>query len=372
MTQTLFSRVSNFEHWTLFRISNFEFRISLRGLFRISSFEFPILPVVLLFIACVAGCSRSSSPSVVLYTSVDEPIARPLINEFTRQTGIVVTLVTDTEASKSVGLAERLRAEKDHPQADVWWGNEPFHTINLADEGLLAPYDSPNAKDIAERFKDPQHRWTGNGLRVRVIALYQGPMTATPPPLRKPMTGVEDFAEPDLKDRIAMARPTAGTTGGHVAALYTVWGAETADRFFRALRANNVKLLGGNSVVAEEVAKNPMLFGLTDNDDVASMADESHSIAAMLPDQKGVGTLALPTTVGLVTGARNPEAAKKLIDFLLTKETEQKLIDVKFAMFSARADAKNDAKFMAVDYPNVAKGMATAVRRATSILEGRE
>src|SRR5690348_4052568 len=142
----------------------------------------------------LVGCNRSAEQQIVLYTSVDEPIARPLINEFTKLTGIAVTLVTDTEASKSVGLAERLRAEKDHPQADVWWGNEPFHTINLAEEGLLAPYESPNSKGIAEQFKDPQHRWTGNGLRVRVIALYQGPMTATPPPLRKPMTGVEDFA----------------------------------------------------------------------------------------------------------------------------------------------------------------------------------
>jgi iron(III) transport system substrate-binding protein len=324
------------------------------------------------FLLLVVGCERSNQQHVTLYTSVDEPIARPIINEFTEQTGIQVTLVTDTEASKSVGLAERLRAEKDHPQADVWWGNEPFHTINLADEGLLTPYESPNVKEIADQFKDPQHRWTGNGLRVRVIAFYQGPMTATPPPLRKPMTGVEDFAEPDLKDRIAMARPTAGTTGGHVAALYTVWGGGKADRFFRALHANNVKLLGGNSVVAEEVAKGPMLFGFTDNDDVASMAEESHSIAAMLPDQKGMGTLALPTTVGLVTGAKNPEAAKKLIDFLLTRQTEQKLIDVKFAMFSARADAKNDATFMSVDYPAVARNMAASVRRATAILEGRE
>ncbi len=81
---------------------------------------------------------------------VDEPIARPIIQEFEKQSGIQVVLVTDAEATKSVGLAERLRAEKGNPQADVFWGNEPFHTINLAEEGLLAPYESHSAKDVPE------------------------------------------------------------------------------------------------------------------------------------------------------------------------------------------------------------------------------
>lgn len=321
------------------------------------------------FLLLLAGCNRSHQQSIVLYTSVDEPIARPLINEFTKQTGIAVTLVTDTEASKSVGLAERLRAEKDHPQADVWWGNEPFHTINLAEEGLLSPYNSPNSKEIADQFKDPQHRWTGNGLRVRVLVFSEA-VVGSSERVYPPSKGVDRLTA--ITSGVCMALPTAGTTGGWVAALYSVWGEAKADYYFAALRRVGVKLVGGNSVVAEEVGRGTVSAGITDNDDAASAASEGGKLKMMLPDQDSFGTLALPTTVGLVTGAHNPEAAKKLIDFLLTKETEQKLIDVKFAMFSARADAHNDAKFMAVDYPSVARNMATSVRRATAILEGRE
>jgi iron(III) transport system substrate-binding protein len=328
-------------------------------------------------LALLTSCQRNRQ-QITLYTSVDEPIARPIIDDFTKQTGIHVTLVTDTEASKSVGLAERLRAEKDHPQADVWWGNEPFHTINLADEGVLAPYDSPSAKEIAPQFKDPQHRWTGNGLRVRVIAISEHEGSNVFPVPNTPV-GLSLFSNPRMTNMIVMALPTAGTTGGHVAALYYLWGDDKADAYFRALRDNNIKLVGGNSVVAEEVAKGTIFAGLTDNDDVASAAqelkdsgDHYHFIASDLPDQNSIGTLAIPTTVGLVTGSKNPTAAKKLIDFLLTKEVEQKMMDVKFVMFSARADAHNDAKFMNVDYPAVARKMAEAVRRATSILQGRD
>ena len=116
------------------------------------------------------GCGNSDATKkeVVLYTSVDQPVAAPIIKEFEQKTGLKVVLITDAEATKSVGLAERIRAEKGNPQADVFWGNEPFHTINLAEEGLLQPYESPAAKDVRGEFKDPQHRWTSNGLRARV------------------------------------------------------------------------------------------------------------------------------------------------------------------------------------------------------------
>ncbi|HLL87759.1 MAG TPA: hypothetical protein VK324_00495, partial [Tepidisphaeraceae bacterium] len=107
-----------------------------------------LLPVfVAIAFLFVAGCSREDASVVVLYTSVDQPVAQPIVDAFTRETGIKVELRTDTEATKSVGLAERLRAEKASPKADVWWGNEVFHTINLADAGLLEPYDPPTARD---------------------------------------------------------------------------------------------------------------------------------------------------------------------------------------------------------------------------------
>src|SRR6266480_2403092 len=117
-----------------------------------------------LLLLAVAGCNRSSpAKEVVLYTSIDEPVARPIIDAFTQSTGIKVILKTDTEASKTAGLVERLRAEKANPQADVFWNNEIFHTINLASEGVLAAYESPAAKDALGPYKDAGHRWCANG-----------------------------------------------------------------------------------------------------------------------------------------------------------------------------------------------------------------
>src|SRR4051812_41546394 len=99
-------------------------------------FRAPFLPLCMLAAAVVVvSCDRATpATEVVLYTSIDEPVARPILDDFTKATGIKVMLKTDAEASKTAGLVETLRAENANPRADVFWNNEPFHTINLAEE----------------------------------------------------------------------------------------------------------------------------------------------------------------------------------------------------------------------------------------------
>jgi iron(III) transport system substrate-binding protein len=320
------------------------------------------------FTALLAGgCRRSSSvKEVVLYTSIDEPVARPILDAFTQQTGIKVVLKTDTEASKTAGLVETLRAEKANPQADVFWNNEPFHTINLAEEGVLAAYESPSAKDVLAPYKDPQHRWAANGLRMRMIALAPGVAG---------VTAVEDLADPKFKGKVCIANPAFGTTSGHIAALFVKWGPVEAEKFLRDLKANDVRLLGGNSEVVKQIAGGNFAVGLTDNDDISSMIEEGGKLSGVPADFRDVsGALAIPCTVGLVAGAKHDAEAKRLIDYLLSPEVEAKMLTAHFAVRSARLEptTKPMLPLMQVDYVEVAKMMPRAVDQARRILEGRE
>jgi iron(III) transport system substrate-binding protein len=321
--------------------------------------------------ALAVGCDRSSSSSppaggpkeVVLYTSIDEPVARPILDAFTKQTGIKVLIKTDAEASKTAGLVETIRAERANPQCDVFWNNEPFHTINLAEEGLLAPYDSPAARDVAGQFKDPESRWAGDGLRLRMIAVS---------PKGERVTTIEQLTDPALKGRVAMANPAFGTTSGHVAALFVLWGNDRAERFLKDLKANDVKLLGGNGEVVKQVAAGNIDAGLTDNDDVDSMIREGGRLKGVPARTKDdPGTLALPCTVALVAGAKHADGAKQLIDYLLSADVERKLLDAKFTAAGVRGAAPA-VPVVKVDYREVARAMPKAVASARRILEGRE
>lgn len=75
-------------------------------------------------VTILIGCSDDGEPppgtgEVVVYSSVDEVFARPITEQFEKETGIEARLVPDTEETKSTGLLNRLIAEKQRPVADV-------------------------------------------------------------------------------------------------------------------------------------------------------------------------------------------------------------------------------------------------------------
>lgn len=322
-----------------------------------------------------AGCSDErtangdgDAPTVVLYTAIDRPYAEQIVADFERETGIKVQLKTDAEATKTTGLATALVAERDNPQADVWWNNEIFHTVNVAGEGVLEPYEPATASEIAEEWRHPGNLYTPVALRARVLVVNADPLNAQ---LLADVDDLQDLADPKLKGKVAMATPRFGTTGGHVASLYQIWGDAEADAFFLKLRGNEISLLGGNATVVDYVASGQMLAGLTDNDDVAHAQAQNKPVRMIVPNQDDgeLGTLLIPTTVAVIKGAPNPDNARKLADYLTRREVEQKLIELQFAVYSVRETA-GAVQTMSVDYSSAAARLHETVERATRLMRG--
>ena len=90
----------------------------------------------------------SGAGSVVLYVSHDQVFSKPILKDFERETGIKVRAVYDTEETKSTGAMNRLIAEKNNPQADVYWANEPVRAEVLRQRNIAAPYRSLNAEGV--------------------------------------------------------------------------------------------------------------------------------------------------------------------------------------------------------------------------------
>jgi iron(III) transport system substrate-binding protein len=319
------------------------------------------------------GCKHedesAAQPSeiVVLYTSVDEPFVRPLVQKFQQQTGITVKILTDGEAAKTVGLSERVIAEKDHPQGDVYWGNEPFHTINMAEQNVFAPHTSPAGADIRPRWRNKANLYQTIGLRARMIVVSTSKESAA---VAAQVHTLKDLTKPALKGKIGMASPAFGTTSGQVAAWYLNWGDGPTDDFLRALKANQIELLGGNSNVVDKTADGSIVAGLTDNDDIANGKADNQKVDAIALDANRKDALLIPTTIAEVKGCPHPDAANKLIDFLMEAEVEKQLIDSHFLAFSAR-DSAVESESMDVDYTEIAHRMPAAVQRALAILQGR-
>jgi len=246
--------------------------------------------------------------------------SEPVLKAFEKANGITVRAVYDTEETKSTGVALRIVAERQHPQADVFWANEPLRTVMLQQQGLLEPYRSPNSTDIPSRYRDPDGHWTGFSARARVILYNTDAVKAPDAP-----SSVRDLADARWKGRAGLANPLFGTTTTQVAALVALWGEPGVRQFLDAIKANGVKLVTSNGEAKDLVASGELAWAFTDTDDASEAVAQHKPVAVVYPDQTGIGTLVMPNAVALVKGAPHPEEARKLIDYLLSRQVEEAL-----------------------------------------------
>lgn len=308
----------------------------------ISRVRLVLFPLVALSAFAAIGCGGSDDEQageVVLYYSADEYVARPIIERFEERTNINVLGRGDTEATKTTGLVQKLREEhrQGRPRADVFWSSEVFLTIQLADEGVLAPIPGAEDRPWPESLRDPEDRWRGFARRARVIVFNNEQLSPAQAPDQ-----LVDLLDERWKGRIAMARPQFGTTRGHMGALVALWGAEAAAEWLERLNDNGVRLVDGNAEVVRAVAQGEAMVGLTDTDDVWSgqrngwpvdlkYARHELPVGALGVETSGSaetgGIMLIPNTAARVKGGPNPENAERLIRYLLSEEVERALAE---------------------------------------------
>jgi iron(III) transport system substrate-binding protein len=315
----------------------------------------------------MAGCNSAVQPEVVVYSALDREFAEPVLNDFTKTTGVRVLAKYDDESTKTVGLTNILIQEAGRPRCDVFWNNEILNTLRLDEKQLLAGYPSPAAAAYPEMYRAADGKWHGFAARARVLIVN----TKLVPEAERP-TSIYDLANPKWKGKIGIARPIAGTTASHVACLFAALGEEKAKDFFRGLKANDVQIRGGNKQVALGCASGQIAFGLTDTDDAIIEIERASPVAIVYPDRQPdqLGTLFIPNTLAMIKGCPHPERAQTLIDYLLSPAVEAKLaqgasaqIPLNPAVTTApRVETPKTVKAMPVDFTSAVKQWDAAAK----------
>jgi len=262
-----------------------------------------IIPVIAIvagtLLPAVAWLTGTSTSEVIIYTSQDQVYAEPILKQFERQTGIRVRAVYDSEVVKTVGLVNRLLAENDHPQCDIFWNNEELRTRQLAAKGVF-------------------EKWTAIGYRSRRIAVNTNRLSLAAAP-----HSIVELTNQSWRGKVALAYPLFGTTATHFLALRQVWGDKCWQNWCRALAANKPFLVDGNSVAAKLVAKGEAWVGLTDSDDIAAEQREGASIVELPLTEE---SLLVPNTIALVRGGGHSAGAERLFEYLKQPEVVEKLV----------------------------------------------
>lgn len=303
---------------------------------------------VMIFFSCRNIAKKNT---VIIYAAQDQVYAEPILREFEKETGIKVKAIYDSEAVKTVGLANRLLAERSHPQCDVFWGNEEMRTRQLA------------AQDA---FRET-NGWAAFGYRSRRIVINKNFVSERRPPARlddlsSPQQAVPEAGAPisllELtnaiwRGKVALAFPQFGTTATHFHALKQLWGEERWLAWCRALAANQPFVVDGNSVVVKQVGRGEAWIGLTDSDDVAASQRERLPIAALpLTDE----SLLIPNTIGVIRNAPHPTNAQKLFEYLQRREVVEKLVQ-------ANALESSEGRALRGPNPEIRASQSSALRQ---------
>lgn len=269
------------------------------------------------------GCADRDRDALVVYCAHDSLYADAILEQFERETGIPVDIRYDTEATKSLGLTEQLVREKDNPRADVFWNNQLLGTADLKARGVLQPYKGPGYERIPEGFKDPEGYYAGFGARLRVYIVNTDAM---PPDTER----VDAILAGDDLSRVALANPLYGTTLTHYAVLRDLLGPEAFEAMHDGMQQRRVVQRGGNATVKDLVANGVCDVGWTDTDDFFVALDADKPVA-MLPIRVGEQqkTILIPNTVAIVKGTDRLPEAQRLVDYLLSAETELALANAK-------------------------------------------
>jgi iron(III) transport system substrate-binding protein len=259
-----------------------------------------------------------------VYTALDQEFSEPLFSRFEVDSGIQVRPKFDTEATKTVGLANLImvEAKSGRGRCDLFWNNEILNTLRLKRQGLLRPIQPPNAQAFPEAFKASDGTWYGFAARARVLIVNTRLVTEAETP-----QSIFDLTDPKWQGQVGIAKPLFGTTATHAACLFAVLGPDRARQFFLDLKANDVQILDGNKRVALDVASGGLALGLTDTDDAMIELEKGQPVRIIYLDSQpgALGTLFIPNTLAALRSSPNPSAAERLADYLLSSDVEAAL-----------------------------------------------
>ena len=220
-------------------------------------------------------------------------------------------------------IAGEIKAKKIG--ADVLMVADPSYYLALKKQGLLLDYVSKNQKDVIAD-KDKNGSWTAVRISNMIIA-YNKDKVQSPP------KSWQDLTDPKWKGKIAMPNPMlSGTAYVAVGALADKYGWE----YFDKLKANGIRVEEGNSAIQNKLLTGEYAAAMILEENILKLKETKHEPLEVVYPSDGI--ICVPSPIAIFNTTKNPDGAKALVDWWLSKEGQQAV--VKGWMHSVRGDVE--------------------------------
>jgi len=263
-----------------------------------------------------AAAAPVSTAPVVVYSSRQEHLIKPVFDRFTAETGIEVQFQTGEEGP----LIARLQAEGAASFADVLYTVDAGNLWLAASKGLLQPLDSPVLEaNIPAHLQDPDNRWFGLSVRARTM-VYS---TERVDPAQ--LSTYEALAGPDFKGRLCLRTSKKVYNMSLVGTLIERLGAEQAEQVLQGWVDNlATDVFSSDTLLIQAIAAGQCDVGLVNTYYLGQelQKDASLPVALFWANQGSSGVHVNVSGAGITANAKNPDGARRLLEWLSTAEPQ--------------------------------------------------
>jgi iron(III) transport system substrate-binding protein len=261
-----------------------------------------------------SAAAEKSGP-LTIYSGREQELVEPLFEQFEKSSGIKVRV----RYGESAELAATLAEEGDSSPADVFFAQDAGSLGAVAAGGNLADLPEPVLGRVDERFRDPDGRWVGTSGRARVIAYNTDAVKESELP-----DSVFDLVDEKWKGKIGIP-PTNASFQAFVTAMRLKAGEERTRKWLEDVKGLDPKFYEKNSGVLDALASGEIEVGLVNHYYLYLLKEEQPDapVANHFLGGDDPGALVNVAGAGIVDGTDQPQAARRFLDFLLSREGQR-------------------------------------------------
>ncbi|ABN03679.1 bacterial extracellular solute-binding family protein [Burkholderia mallei NCTC 10247] len=274
-------------------------------------------PLAFAFALAAVAPAAHAANEVNLYTTREPKLIQPLVDAFTKQSGIAVNTVFVKD-----GLLERVKAEGARSPADVLMTVDIGNLLDLVDGGLTQPVRSASLDGaIPANLRGAGGNWYALSLRDRVLYVDKN--------MQLDAITYESLADPKWKGKVCVRSGQHPYNTALVAAMIAHDGEAAAEQWLRGVKANLArKATGGDRDVARDILGGICDIGLANayyaghmkhaqpGTDARKWGDAIKVVRPTFANAKSGGTHVNVSGAAVAKHAPNRDNAVKLLEYL--------------------------------------------------------
>jgi iron(III) transport system substrate-binding protein len=276
-------------------------------------------------LALALFATTSFAQDITLYSNREPGLLKPVLDNFTKTTNIKVNVLFIDK-----GVIERLEAEGTSSPADIVLLTDAALLEQAKAKGLTQKLESASVAQVPAAYKDADLSWVGLTQRARLIY-------ASKERVKDDTLTYEDLANPRFKGKICIRSGQHPYNLSLFAAALAHMGEVKAQEWLMGLKANLARPAGGGDRdVARDIAAGLCDIGIANSYYFGLMAQDEKqkawvsSLKPIFATFKGDGTHINVSGAFITKNAKNLDAAKKLLTFMLSPSAQSDFVNLNF------------------------------------------